>query len=146
MTREQLRRIATRTVETLESFSFYYNMVMFVMWMWGIYALVAVEPATAVSEETSSSAYTLWMLWHVLAPPAVWIGQVIPQQRVQWPLRCSGDSALCAMIGTHFLALQQQNDPDMTYWKFFLLGIGLVMLFATVRDVIRAVFAFSCEK
>lgn len=161
MTRDQIRRFFTQTANVLDGLPFMYNTAMFFMFVWGVYALVGDEPPTAVSEETSHAAYQLWLLWHVLAPPAIWAGQLIlgmrktqqwdkihatqrwrQRQKIAWPLRCSGDLALCVMLGTHFLALQQQADPSTLYWQFLIFGIALGMLGLSIRDLIRSVFAF----
>lgn len=142
MSLDRWYRGAKRLAELFDSLSFYYNLALAILFIWGVYAVFFNEPPNPVSAETSPGAYQVWLAWHVVAPPIIWLGQVIPAQRVQWWLRWAGDGALFVLATTYVLALHAQIQAQVLCAADFPMAIpvmcaAVAFCFST-RDLLKA--------
>jgi hypothetical protein len=145
MFRDNCYRGAKKLAEVLDSLAFYYNLALAILFIWGVYAAFVREAPNAVSVETSTTAYNVWLTWHLVAPPVIWIGQLIPNQRVQWWLRWAGDAALFALVATYIIALREQIHAQVLGASDFLMFIpcasAVFAICFSTRDLIKALSA-----
>ena len=120
----------------------YQNAVIFILFLWGIYAMLADEPATYVSRALPQHIYLAWIGIHIFAPLVIWVGQLSEEPRVEWPLRLVGDCALALMTPIYLIGLVVFSQPvntrgDAIYQGIMFVGFGLCALGLAARDALR---------
>jgi len=122
--------VVKRVGDVLDSLSFWYNVILVALFVWGVYALFANESPNAVYSQGSPTAYDWWLAWHIVAPPVLWVGQWLKR----WWIRWAGDAVLFTLAATWAIALHQQDPAEsLIPALFMLIAFGLA-----TRDLIKA--------